>query len=218
MNRILLITCLAWFALCAPAMAVETLTYTYDGAARLTTVVYEDGGTNAALHYQYDPNGNRTNLVSVAPGDTAFDSDGNGLSDLKELRYFSALGQDGAGDPDADGLVTSNEFATGANPTTPHTDADEQTDYEEWIADTDPVDAGSWFRISGFSHGSPFTVYFDSSARRFYTLSGCTDLVAGAWSAVAGLAGIRGAGGPDSMTDTNEPPRAFYRLEVKMAP
>lgn len=87
----------------------------------------------------------------------------------------------------------------------------------EWISNTDPTDSNSYFHVTEITHGSPVTVYFDSSAARVYVLQGASNLVEGIWTDVPGGGPRGGAGGADSMTDTNEPPQGpFYRMEVQM--
>ena len=52
------------------------------------------------------------------------DSDGNGLPDWWELKYFGAIGQDPNADPDGDGLTNLQEYAMGTNPLLADTDGD----------------------------------------------------------------------------------------------
>jgi hypothetical protein len=59
------------------------------------------------------------------------DSDGNGLQDAWEIRYFGSIGQNPSADPDADGLSNLQEFQQGTNPTKADTDGDGLTDGEE---------------------------------------------------------------------------------------
>ena len=51
-----------------------------------------------------------------------------------------------------------------------------------------------------------------------HCMDGCSNLVDGAWTNVPGAGPRDGMGGPDSMQDTNQPPRGpFYRLEVELS-
>ncbi len=93
------------------------------------------------------------------------------------------------------------------------TDGDSMSDFDETIADTDPRDADSVFRITGVSKSSPAVIAFDSSPVRFYSLHGRASLITDRWSLITVKTG---AGGADSLTDTNVPSRGpFYRLQVK---
>ena len=90
-------------------------------------------------------------------------------------------------------------------------DADPFTSGDEYIADTDPTNAATYFHIVATSNLPPFTVYFDSSSNRWYTLRWNTNLVGGQWSEVGSQ---MGAGGLDSMSGTNNASAEFYKLEV----
>ncbi len=101
----------------------------------------------------------------------------------------------------------------------PHysTDGDAHSDYEEYIADTDPADSNNWFRITGFSAGNPATVSFDpASVNRQYSLLYSTNLVEGRWATVDGQTDISGSGGTNSLVHTNGSPSVFYRVEVEL--
>ena len=62
---------------------------------------------------------------------TGADADGDGLDDLWEISNFGNLAQNGAGDPDSDGLTNLQENSLGTNPSNPDTDADGLTDGAE---------------------------------------------------------------------------------------
>lgn len=73
-----------------------------------------------------------------ARGGNATDMDGDGLVDAKETQYFGDIeSENGTGDPDADGLNNTREFALGTDPTKPDTDGDGMRDGE----DPFPLDA-----------------------------------------------------------------------------
>ncbi len=75
---------------------------------------------------------------------TMGDSDSDGLVDTWELQYFGNLAQDGAGDPDGDGLSNTDEQAAGTHPLLKDTDRDGFTDGEEIAAGTDPLDIADY--------------------------------------------------------------------------
>ncbi len=98
------------------------------------------------------------------------------------------------------------------------TDGDAHTDYEEYIADTDPTDSNHWFRLTEFSAGMPATVSFDpASARRQYSLFYSTNLVDGIWAAVSGQVDVVGSGGTGSLAHSNSLPTVFYQIRVGLA-
>ena len=126
-------------------------------------------------------------------------------------------------DDDNDGMTDEWENDHNLNPTNPsdatgNPDEDPHINREEFVADTDPADSNDYLRITGITKVSPVTVWFDSSSsNRDYRLQGAGDLVGGSWSNVPGAGPRPGAGGADSLQDTNEPPRGpFYRLEVTL--
>ena len=202
------------FALGATA---ETTRYWYDEAGRLTGVGYAVAVTNtAAIQYEYDINGNRTNVLALGRGDTA-NTDGDDLRDVDELAFFGDLTQTGSGDFDAAGLATSNELAFGSDPALRDTDGDDSDDREEWIADTAPNNPNSYFHILAISNEPMPGVCFDSSTNRVYTMQAATNMANSAWSNVPGSGPRAGAGGMDLMQDTNEPLAGpFYRLDVQL--
>lgn len=135
----------------ASRAAQETVAYTYDDSGRLVTAAWSVGCSNAAAHYQYDANGNRTGTLNIAANDTSVDSNGDGMPDLGQLAYFGGLNVDGAADPDGDGLVNSNEMVLLGNPFQADTDDDAMTDAEEHIAGTALNDGRSFFSVTNIS-------------------------------------------------------------------
>jgi T5SS/PEP-CTERM-associated repeat protein len=109
-------------------------------------------------------------------------------------------------------IPDSGQWKTDQNP-----DNDAFNNWQEYIADTDPTNAASFFRITDITHASPVTVYFGSSTGRVYTMQGRSNLVAGVWTNVSGAGPRFGAGGADSMADTNEPTAGpFYRMKANL--
>jgi chitodextrinase len=71
------------------------------------------------------------------------DSDGDGLPDAWEARFFGNLAQSATGDPDGDGLTNAQEFARHTNPAAADTDGDGYSDGAEVAAGTDPQNSAS---------------------------------------------------------------------------
>jgi len=93
-------------------------------------------------------------------------------------------------------------------------DSDVHTDYQEYIADTSPIDSNDWFHVVACSNLPSMSVYFNSSSNRFYTLLSCTNLTEGIWQPLIGpRAGI---GGADSMTNSIISTTKFYKLKVDL--
>jgi hypothetical protein len=96
-------------------------------------------------------------------------------------------------------------------------DADSFNTLQEYIADTDPTNPASYFRITAIGNSPMTTVSFVSSASRAYTLIGVSNLSSSAWLPVPGAGPRLGTGGPDSLSDTNVPPKGpFYRMKVEL--
>ncbi len=89
---------------------------------------------------------------------------------------------------------------------------------EAYIADLNPTNAASYFRITAISNRpSSCVVCFPSSSNRLYTMNWCSNLVNGVWTNVPGAGPRYGVGGSDWMQDTNLPSEVmFYRLQVEL--
>ncbi len=119
------------------------------------------------------------------------DTDGNGLPDWWELKYFGVLtGTDPNGDPDHDGVSNLNEYLTGTNPT----------------------NAVSYFHITRVTTGSPKKVFVYCAPGFYYTLQRADDLTLG-WTAVTNQTRISPAAeGVLEMDDFFTGSSGFYRV------
>jgi hypothetical protein len=98
-------------------------------------------------------------------------------------------------------------------------DGDQVPAWKEYVADTDPNDPGSYFRILSISNAPPATqvAFTPASPGRSYTLLRRA-LHTNGWSDVAGQAGVPGTGGEHMLHDTNTWARMFYTVEVTVTP
>ncbi len=95
-------------------------------------------------------------------------------------------------------------------------DVDGVLTWQEFIADTDPTDSNDVFRIHWVPDVPLATADFTSSSNRTYTLIASSNLVEGVWNPVPGAGPRLGAGGADSLQDTNDPPIGwFYQVQVE---
>jgi len=68
-------------------------------------------------------------------------------------------------------------------------DDDGATDWEEYVLDSPPTNAGPRFALAGWAATNPPTPTFATSTGRVYALQGRADLVAGEWTAITSRPG-----------------------------
>ncbi len=172
-----------------------------------------------------------TNVSTIAPGfafaltndfdglPRPLDGNGDGLARFDIGAYEVILA---SADSNGDGIPDGWTHRYGLNPTDPavaagNPDHDPHTTLQEWIADTDPTNALSYFRIEAISNLPPVAVQFVSSADRRYTLLSSPGLAdTTAFAAVPGQTNVAGNGGVLTLTDTNATASLFYRVGVKV--
>lgn len=119
------------------------------------------------------------------------DTDHDGMPDGWEDQYY--------GDP-TNGLPNEDE------------DNDGSIDLDESLADTNPTNEASLFRLVSISKTSPLLVFFPSSSNRLYSMQSSSNLQT--WLAVPGQTNRTGNGGLFSMADTNDAITSMYRVWV----
>jgi hypothetical protein len=129
----------------------------------------------------------------VAPG---ADSDGDGIADAWELQHFG-------------NLTTANA--------TSNADGDPATDLQEYLADTDPLNASSYLRITAYATapmGTTNQLTWTSEFTRRYRVQESLSLGPPSWyESALGLIEPGGAFTTRNVTDTNAPIR-FYRVQA----
>jgi hypothetical protein len=124
-------------------------------------------------------------------------------------------------DSDMDGLPDWWEAEYTGNSTSMVASADSDSDgfsnYQEYIADTNPTNAASFFEVSGFSALTNQTVWFNGSTGREYQVFYTTNDLADTnlfWTAANSP--VAGTGTNSSITVTNTEEKAFYRLQATL--
>ncbi len=178
--------------------------------------------TNAPLFVDYadgdfhlQPNSPCINAGNNSYGTTITDLDGNprivsGTVDIGAYEY------QGAGSVISYAWLQQYGLPTDGSVDSVDLDLDGLTTQQEWVAGTDPTNATSCLRACAVTTGPNPGVTVPSCPDRLYTLLSCTDLATAAWTPVPGATDIPGAGGLLTLTDTNPPAPAFYRVSVRL--
>ena len=139
-----------------------------------------------------DPSGNTSELGPGARVKPAIDSDADGLWDAWEVANFGTLASNATGNADGDAL----------------------SNYQEFIADTSPTNAGAVFELDDLTNTLPHHVVWVSSASRWYDLEFSTDLLSPTWLSLA--SNVVGVGGLMSFADGAADTGRCYRARVKL--
>jgi len=124
------------------------------------------------------------------------DSNGDGIPDGWCQRYgFNPLD---------DGVASGNP------------DNDAYNNFQEWLADTNPTNALSFFQIQTLTNRLAAQITLPSSSNRNYSLFYRSNISGGSWVAVPGQTGIPGTGGFLILQDTNTAFQRYYRVGVSI--
>lgn len=125
-------------------------------------------------------------------------------------------------DSNFDGVPDGWYQQYGLNPTNmnvaaENADGDPLTNWEEWVALTDPTDSNSFFHITAVVQVDSFGASFSCSTARVYTLQYSDSLVPQAWQDVPGQTNRPGhASGTMSLTDSAGSSQRCYRVRVSL--
>jgi hypothetical protein len=122
-------------------------------------------------------------------------------------------------DVDGDGIPAywETEYFGGSTNALPGVDSDSDgmDNYSEYVAMTDPFDAGSLFGIDDIEYVGPgVDIYFTSHYARMYELLFRTNLIEGSWVEV--MSDVSGTGGSMTLSHTNALPKGFYRVGIEL--
>jgi hypothetical protein len=169
--------------------------------APLVSYQYAEGVVaSAGVSYEFAEGFSASPVVSYYY-QLVLDSVGDGIPDLWRAQYFGGLG------------TTTNAISCA----TCDPDGDGANNYQEYIADTNPTNALSYFHLQGITPLPNVTVAFQSSSNRNYTLYADDNLSTGIWSSVSGQINVSGTGG--ILTLTNPQPadlQMFFRVGVQL--
>ena len=173
-----------------------------------------DAGTNVALAV--------TNFSVVLTNDfdgtpRPLDGNGDGLvrNDIGAHEFVLPTA-----DSNGDGIPDGWTLRFGMNPADPNVaagnpDNDPHTTLQEWIADTDPTNGLSFFRITSITPGA--AISFLSSSNRVYTLFAKTDLNdTNIFAPVPGQTNVAGNGSIRTLNGSNGAAATFYRVGVAL--
>ncbi len=108
----------------------------------------------------------------------------------------------------------TNNFMTAA---TNDIDHDGHAAWQEHIADTDPTNAASVFRIESLNFIPPeWRIYVQSSTGRIYTLWFTENLGENCWTNLSSQTGLSGSGGALPLVHTNGVGQGYYRVRVNL--
>lgn len=142
--------------------------------------------------YGNDPVNWFVSAPSAGNSDNTVDSDGDGMPDSWEMKWFGTLQRDGSEDYDEDGISDREEFLSGTNPTDP-------TDY---------------LRIESISIEKNLVLRFKAVAGKKYTCQYSDSLENGTWKTLVDVPTQSTTGVITITDDTTLTKQRFYRLVI----
>ncbi len=184
----------AWYVAFGRSVGTNGMDLHGAGAVRFDTKVA--GGPAGEGGERY------TNFVRLVRTTSANeDTVGDGIPDWWRRQYFGGHG-----------TTTNSQSCVTCDP-----DGDGAVNYSEYVADTNPTNALSYFHIQSVSNATSFAVFYQSSASRKYTLYCRINLTSGTWTNIPSQTDLPGSGGVDMLTDSSPADtQRFYRIGVRV--
>ena len=125
-------------------------------------------------------------------------------------------------DSDADGMPDAWETAYGSEPNNPadamlDRDGDGLSNWQEYVAGTDPTDASSYLKVTVLAADGSASVAFGAVSNRTYTVQFTDGLGEGAWSKLADV-GARATNRVEQIQDASHGTNRFYRVVTPRQP
>lgn len=128
--------------------------------------------------------------VTVTATYVVKDTDGDGMDDDWEITLFHSVKPDGSGDEDKDGMTNLDEF----------------------IANTDPCNSNSIFRVAGFERGAQSIIRWSACAGRVYSVYWRTNLLSEFQSVSTNILWSQPV-----FTNNSAQSSGYYKISVRMA-
>lgn len=95
-------------------------------------------------------------------------------------------------------------------------DIDAFSNFDEYVADTNPTNSLSFFKVDAIASTHSVTIFYGSSTGRIYTLEYVGDLLNRNFTNLHGMIDIPDSISTSSFTDTNDVLMRFYRIKVEL--
>lgn len=193
-----------------------TFSWTVTNGASLP-MGYRIRSNTVFLSTGYVPINSRVGFLTITNVRPPFTNFQVAVSNIVTTRLSSSAILTYLTDVDGDGIADEWESRYGVNDGSDDADLDTMSNWEEYIAGTDPTNSMSYLKVEQIaSTPATATVEFIAVSNRTYTLE-YTDALGDAWLRLADIA-ARTNSRVESVIDRNPTPNRFYRLATPRQP